>query len=115
MDTETEKNFQAVLRCLEDFIKSETVVGRTIYIGQAFLIPLFRVSIGMGAGKGGDKDTGAPGGTGLGASIVPHAVISITGDEIAVISLVQKGALQTITEKLPEILKKVKEEEAGGS
>jgi len=115
MDTETEKNFQAVLQSLEEFIKAETVVGKPIYIGQAFLIPLFRVSIGLGAGKAGDKNTGSPEGTGIGASIVPHAVISVNDKETTVISLAHKGTLQTVTESLPEILKTVCQEEVPGN
>lgn len=114
MDFETEKNFQAVLQSLEKFVKAETVVGKPIYIGQSFLIPLFRISIGIGTGKGGDKKTGSPEGTGIGASIVPHAVISVNVEEITVISLTHKGTLQTITESLPEILKTVCQEEVPG-
>lgn len=111
MDGERETTFQNLLNLVENFIKSETVVGKPLYIGQGFIIPLFKVSIGMGEGKGGNKNTGASEGTGIGASIVPHAIISVTEEETTVISLAQKSTLQSVTETLPEILKKAAQEE----
>jgi len=118
MTEKIENSFRGLLHCLEDFIRSETVVGRPLTIGQTTIIPVFRVSLGVGAGSGGsgssrsskgkEKENVAPaGGAGAGAAIVPCAVISVTNGETTVFPL-SRNSLQTITDMLPEILAKSK-------
>lgn len=129
MTDEIENGFQELLHCLENFIRSETVVGKPLTIGPTTVIPVFRVSLGLGAGSGGNgcgdkigtrsgsssqssnqqRSSCASAGTGAGAgaSIVPYAVISVTDGETTVLPLA-KNSLEAITEMLPEILNQVK-------
>jgi len=107
------KSFEAILHCLENFIREETVVGKPISLGQTTIIPVFRVTLGLGAGGGNSHSMSSQKGTGAGASIVPHAVISVTNGETTVHSLAGKNSLQTITEMLPEIISQAKNQPAG--
>ena len=121
MTEDIENKFRELLHCLENFIKSETVVGSPLTVGSTTLIPIFRVSLGLGAGSGGHSGsgsqtdtsqkcsctgTGTGVGAGAGASIVPQAVISVTGDKTTVLPLT-KNSLEAISEMLPEILTQV--------
>lgn len=106
MDKEITGSFQKLLDCLENFVKAETVVGRPLVIGETTVIPVFRVSLGLGAGRGGSENSSSQTGTGVGASIVPHAVISVTNGETTVLPLAGKNSLQAITEMIPDIMNK---------
>ena len=108
MNEAIERGFQGLLHCLEDFIRSETVAGKPILVGETTIIPVFRVNIGLGAGQGGSETSASGTGTGAGASIVPFAVISVTNGETTVLPL-GKSSLQAITEMLPDIMAQVRQ------
>lgn len=136
MKDEIERGFGELLHCLEDFIRSETVVGKPITIGQTTVIPLFRVSLGLGAGWGsppgektaaradsrdsnpagttgttgttGTSGTAGSAGSGAGAAITPYGVISVAGGETKVLPLA-RNSLQKITDMLPELLAQTKD------
>ena len=76
------ENISQMFKELENFIKTETVVGEPIVAGDVTIIPLVDVSFGMGSGaaggkveeksKKGDKALG-----GMGAKIEPTAMLVI--------------------------------------
>lgn len=99
---------------LENFVKTKTVVGEAIVIGDTTLIPFVNVSFGLGCG-GGDGDDGkgsrgTGGGAGIGARVAPTAVLVIQGDKIEMISISKPGNFNKILEMVPDILSKFKPE-----
>lgn len=107
----TENVINSMFEKLEKFIRTETVVGEPIQLGNVTLMPLVSVSFGVGAGGGVGKDEkggdGTGSGGGLGAKIQPTAILVIKNDEVSLISLNNKGSLDKLFEKVPEIIDKI--------
>lgn len=118
---ETGSVFNTLFEKLEKFLRSETVVGDPIQVGNVTLIPIITVSFGVAGGEGSGKDSkgndGSGGGGGVGGRISPNAVLVIKNDEVSLVSLAGKGSLEKIMNMVPEIvskmnLRKNQEEEA---
>jgi len=97
---------------LENFVKTKTVVGEAIQIGDTTLIPFVTVSFGLGSGGGDGTDNkgskGVGGGAGIGARIVPTAVLVMQGDKIEMLSISKPGNLGKLLEMVPELITKFK-------
>jgi uncharacterized spore protein YtfJ len=95
---------------LKTVAKTETILGQEIKVGEFTLIPVSRISLGVGAGggKGTDnKKEGECGGGGGGVMITPIAFIVIKGDEISFHGIKRGGALDGFFEHLPEMTEKI--------
>lgn len=110
---------EEVTQSLSDAANSEVVVGQTIELGSAKIIPLCRISIGFGGGGGegegdchsqGKKGSQANGkGTGSGAGgaakVRPVAAIVFTEEEVRVEKIPDKSSpLDKIFEKIPDLI-----------
>lgn len=87
-----------MLERLQLTLRSETVIGDPITVGNKTIIPVTKVTFGFGAG-GGEKQKEADfgGGSGGGATIEPVAFICISGDDV---SLMAFRETETIYDKL---------------
>lgn len=107
----TENVINSMLEKLEKFIRTETVVGTPIQVGNITLVPIVTVSFGLGAGGGGGKDEkgndGTGSGGGLGAKIQPNAMLVIKNDEVSVLPLSHKGSFDKLFEMVPDIISKI--------
>ena len=95
---------------LKTVARTETILGQEIKVGEFTLIPVSRISLGVGAGgcKGTDnKKEGEGGGGGGGVMITPIAFIVIKGDEISFHGIKRGGSLDGFFEHLPEITEKI--------
>lgn len=115
----------------ETFSKSDVVVGSPIELGSATVVPLSRVSVGMGAGGGvgeGRPDgkhgkhgkhgpgKGKGGGGGGGAKVRPVAVAVFTADGVEVLPIPnRRGKLDKLLDNLPELIERVKKIKDGAS
>jgi len=97
---------------LERFLKTETVVGEPIIVGETTLIPIITVSFGCGGGGGGGKDEkgydGMGTAMGIGAKISPDAVIVIKEDAVTMLPVKNKSNIEKLVSMVPEIVKKIK-------
>ena len=107
------ENINSIYEKLEKFLKTETVVGEPIQIGDTTLVPFINVSFGLGTGGGiGNDNRGNNGdgsGGGVGARISPTAVLVIKGDKVEMLPVKKLGGLDKLLEMVPGILDKVKE------
>lgn len=95
---------------LRTVAKTETIVGQEIKVGEFTLIPVSRISLGVGAGGGKgseNKKAGEGGGGGGGVVITPIAFIAVKGGEISFHDIKRGGALDALFEHLPEITEKI--------
>ena len=105
----------------ETFSKSDVVVGSPIELGSVTVVPLSRVSVGMGAGggvgEGGPNGKhgkcgpgkGKGGGGGGGAKVRPVAVAVFTEDGVEVLPIPnRRGKLDKLLDNLPELIERVK-------
>ncbi|MDF2504778.1 spore germination protein GerW family protein [Clostridium sp.] len=91
--TSLKENLDTLFTNLEKFLKTETVVGEPIVVGETTLIPIISLSFGCGTGGGNDgTKSQSKSGTGLGAAakVTPNAVISITGDKVTLLPITGK-------------------------
>ncbi|URZ03301.1 GerW family sporulation protein [Clostridium felsineum] len=98
---------------LEKFLRTETVIGEPIKVGETTLIPIVSVMFGCGTGSGtGDNKgiKGEGGGLGTGARISPNAILVIKNDEVQMLPVKSSGNLSKLIEMVPEIVSKIKVE-----
>lgn len=99
---------KTMLEELKATIRSETIVGEPITVGDVSIIPVTKISFGFGAGgEGKDKKNGFGGGSGGGASVEPVAFIVISKGEAKILPLKSgSGGWEKLFD--PELFKKVK-------
>lgn len=97
---------------------ANTVVGEPIVAGEVTLIPISRVSVGVGVGgsdfvsknqKRPEADSCFGGGTGAGMNIDPIAFLVVRGDTVRVLPMLPPadGALGRVVDMVPELVDKV--------
>jgi uncharacterized spore protein YtfJ len=105
------ENLEVLFNKLEKFLKTETVVGEPIVIGETTLVPIISVMFGCGTGSGGGTDekgtNGTGSGLGLGARVVPNAILVIKKDEVTMLPVKGKNNLGNLVEMVPEIISKI--------
>lgn len=119
MDSENmvKENVDILFQKLEKFLKTETVVGQPIVIGDTTLIPIVSISFGCATGAGFGSGTDPKSGTGNGsgsalgsaARIMPAAVLVIRKDEVTLLPIKDKVGLANLFEKVPDIMDKVEQ------
>lgn len=103
-------NINSIFAKLQDFIKTDTVVGEPIEVGEVTIIPFMNISFGVGTGgrlgKDGEENQG--GGAGSGAKVAPTAVLVIRGDKVELLSIDKSAHLEKLVMMVPEILDRFK-------
>lgn len=91
---------------MENFISTKTVVGEAVTIGDVTLLPLIEVSVGVGAGanEGEKKDSGFGG---LGAKIIPSAVLAIHNGNVELINIKNQDAINKLIDMAPGVASKL--------
>ncbi len=94
---------------LRSLAKTETIVGAPITMGEYTIVPISRVSLGVGAGGAGGEDIkkngkGEGGGGGGGVRMTPVALVAVRGGELSVHRLGVGGSLGRTVERVPDIV-----------
>jgi uncharacterized spore protein YtfJ len=94
---------ETLLEKLKTIAKIETVIGEPIHSGESTIVPVSRISMGMGmAGHTGKGDTASSGG---GLRIDPVAFLVLKGDDIKVLPIEKaQSALSKIADITPDVL-----------
>ena len=103
MANEVGNNLDILFNKMENFISSKTVVGDAVKVGEVTLIPLVDVNVGVAAGAG-EKGQG---GGGLGAKIMPSAVIAIYNGNVQLINIKNQDAISKLIDMSPGIVSKL--------
>lgn len=103
MANEVGNNLDILFNKMENFISSKTVVGDAVKVGDVTLIPLVDVNVGVAAGAG-EKGQG---GGGLGAKIMPSAVIAIYNGNVQLINIKNQDAISKLIDMAPGIVSKL--------
>lgn len=106
------QNMEVLFTQLEKFLKTETVVGEPMIIGDVTIVPLITVSFGCGMGGGSGKDPekseeGSGSGIGAGAKISPDSVLVINKGEVTMMPVRGKANLEKLMEKVPDIISQI--------
>lgn len=110
----SKENMEALFNKLENFLTTETVVGKPIEVGETTLVPIISVTFGCGtgAGFGRDKDKkseiGEGDGLGAAAKITPDAIVVIKGESVNVLPIKGRSNMDNLLSLVPDILSKIK-------
>jgi len=99
---------------LKEMTKTETILGEEFSMGDYQCKPVIRVGVGFGSAGGTGEDpkgkgSGTGGGAAAGVGIAPVGFLVSHKDEIKFISTEKKGGLNTLFEKMPEMMDKAME------
>ena len=100
---------RTMLHELREIVKTETVVGEPVVIGDITMIPVSKISFGFGAGGGRGKKDDGNSGTGGGGSVQPVAFIVIQKGKAQLLPLEDKSlSLTDLLKYAPDVLEKIK-------
>ncbi len=106
-------DLESIIQKITETLKSETVVGESITVGDVTMIPVLNVTFGFGIGAGDDGSQGAGGGGGGGGGrISVVGMMVVKGDEVSFVPTSGKGAgkpssLEKLLDALPDLLEKL--------
>lgn len=110
MEYNLEDTLNKVLEQLNSAAKTETVVGEPFKLGEFTCVPVIKIGMGFGSGGGGEeqeKGGKKGGGAGAGIGIEPIGFLVSRGEEISMISVSRSKGLESIFEKVPDLVEKL--------
>lgn len=94
---------ESMLKGMDGFLSSKTVVGEATQIGDTIIVPFVDVSFGVGAGefRGEKKDNGAGG---LSGKMSPSAVLVISNGTTRVVNIKNQDSVTKILDMVPDLV-----------
>ena len=97
----------SLVKGMDGFVSSKTVVGEAIHIGETIILPLVDVSFGMGAGTFlGEKKKNSGGG--VGGKISPSAVLVIQNGTTRLVNIKNQDTMTKILDMVPDVIDRLK-------
>ncbi|OGP96300.1 MAG: hypothetical protein A2157_18650 [Deltaproteobacteria bacterium RBG_16_47_11] len=101
---------KALLEGFKAVAKTETIIGEGIKAGEFTILPVSKISLGVGAGAGTEqiKTSGGSGGAGGGGICVePIAFLVVKDGEVSILNL-RRGAamIEAFFGKIPDMMEK---------
>ena len=95
----------SLMKGMDGFVSSKTVVGEPIHIGETILVPLVDVSFGRGAGAfSGEKKRNSGGG--IGGKISPSAVLVLQNGVTRMVSVKNQDSISKLLDMIPDFVDK---------
>jgi uncharacterized spore protein YtfJ len=105
------QNIDTLFTDLHNLVKTDTVVGSPVAVGDKTIIPLMTVTLGYGStGMGNaqnsnaNANSNAAGGVGLGARVSTNAIVVIDKDTVMLHPTSEKNNMAQLMEKVPEAI-----------
>ena len=96
---------QSMIKGMDGFLSTKTVVGEPTKIGDTIIVPFVDVSFGMGAGNvAKEKQDGGAGG--LSGNMTPSAVLIISNGTTKLVNIKNQDALGKIIDMVPDLINK---------
>lgn len=93
----------ALLKGMDNFITTKTVVGEPLKVEDAIIIPLMDVSCGMGAGSYVQNSKSNTGG-GMGARMSPSAILVIQNGMTRLVNIRHQDAMTKALDMVPDLV-----------
>ena len=97
---------QAMFDGLEGVLKSKTIVGDAIDVGDIKLIPLIEISAGMAGGSFAEAAK-AKGAAGMTAKMSPVAMLMIQGERVRLINVKNQDMTTKLIDLIPDAVEKI--------
>lgn len=101
----TKDSLNDLLKQMEGFVSTKTVVGEPMQLENMTILPLVDVSLGVGAGSR-DKDRYGSVGGAVGAKMSPSAVLVVQDGKVRMVSIKNQDNISKAIDLVPEILDK---------
>ena len=96
---------EALLKGMDGFLSSKTVVGEAIHVNDSVILPLVDVQFGVGAGAyTNEKKNNSAGG--MGAKITPSAVLVIQNGVTRLVNIKNQDTLTRLLDMVPDVVNK---------
>lgn len=93
----------SMMRGMDSFLSSKTVVGEPTQAGDATIIPLVDVTFGVGAGASSqDKKNGGCGG--MTGKMSPSAVLVIKNGQVRLVNIKNQDTVTKIIDMVPDLI-----------
>lgn len=97
---------QSMIKGMDGFLATKTVVGEPTTIGETIIVPFVDVSFGMGAGNvAQEKKDGGAGG--LSGKMTPSAVLIISNGTTKLVNIKNQDSIGKIIDMIPDIVNKM--------
>lgn len=103
-----ENTVGSLMKGLENYVSTKTIVGEPIQYKDVVVFPMAEVSFGVAAGAF-NKDTKNNGAGGAGAKITPSAVLIIQNGTSKVVNIKDKDSINKLIEMVPDLINKLAE------
>ncbi len=103
MGVNFESTTASLIKGMEEFITTKTVVGEPVHVGDTTLVPLVEVSFGMMASDKAESARANKGG-GMGGKISPSAVLIIKDGATRLVSLKNQDGISKVIDMMPDIV-----------
>jgi uncharacterized spore protein YtfJ len=112
MESNTVKeNLDSLSGNLEKFLKTETVIGEPIVVGEVTLVPIMSVMFRCGTGGEDGHDNKGKNGDDFGgfgaARISPIAILVIKKAEVTLLPIIEKSNFDNLFDMIPDIVSKI--------
>ena len=105
MENKFNETINGMLKELDGFVTSKSVVGDPISVGETVIIPLIDLKFGIGAGAYA-KEKGDRAGGGIGAVVNPCAVLVIQNGMTKIVNVKNQDLPTKIFDMVPDIVNK---------
>lgn len=94
---------ETMMKGMNGFLSSKTVVGEPTQAGDTTIIPLVDVSFGVGAGSS-DAEKKNSGMGGMAGKMSPSAVLVIKNGSVRVINIKNQDIINKVVDMVPDII-----------
>ena len=104
-----DNNFQEIvgtmMKGMEGFLSSKTVVGEPTQIGDTTIIPLVDVTFGVAAGASVQKKKNGGGG-GMSGKMSPSEVLVIKNGQIKLVNIKNQDSMTKVLDMIPDLVER---------
>ena len=94
---------ESLMKGMEGFLSTKTVVGEATTIGDVIILPLVDVTFGVGAGATA-KDKSNGGGGGMSGKMRPSAVVVIKDGQTKLVNIKNQDAITKLIDMVPDLV-----------
>lgn len=94
---------ESLMKGMEGFLSTKTVVGEATTIGDVIILPLVDVTFGVGAGATA-KDKSNGGGGGMSGKMSPSAVLVIKDGQTKLVNIKNQDAVTKLIDMVPDLV-----------
>lgn len=94
---------ESLMKGMEGFLSTKTVVGEATTIGDVIILPLVDVTFGVGAGATA-KDKSNGGGGGMSGKMSPSAVLVIKDGQTKLVNIKNQDAITKLIDMVPDLV-----------